>query len=145
MMTVLLVKINIKATAAQNEKPIDKTTPSGFRCRSRGNLVSPNELHSPLAGVEVTKTAFMQLRSTETKFETLQTVEEILFANRKTKEKKCSKQLSKNPPGISHRKRTVLSAVIWRSLIHLSAVAIQAYPGYCVTPSNYGLYPRIHD
>jgi hypothetical protein len=22
--------------------------------------------------------------------------------------------------------------------------AIQAYLGYCVTPSNYGLYPRIH-
>jgi hypothetical protein len=41
----------------------------------------------------VTKTAFMQLRSKKQKFETLQRVEETLFANRKTKEKKCSKQL----------------------------------------------------
>jgi hypothetical protein len=33
----------------------------------------------------------------KTKFETLQTVEETLFANRKTKEKNCSKQLTKYP------------------------------------------------
>jgi hypothetical protein len=31
----------------------------------------------------------------KTKLETLQTVEETLFANRKSKEKKCSKQLTK--------------------------------------------------
>jgi hypothetical protein len=35
--TVLLVKINMKAPAAETEKPINKTTSSGFRCRSRGS------------------------------------------------------------------------------------------------------------
>jgi hypothetical protein len=34
---VLLVKINMKVPAAEMEKPIDKTTSSGFRCRSRGS------------------------------------------------------------------------------------------------------------
>jgi hypothetical protein len=36
-----------------------------------------------LAGIEVRKNACLQLRG-KTKFETLQTVEETLFANRKT-------------------------------------------------------------
>jgi hypothetical protein len=35
----------------------------------------------------VRKTAFLQLRSKLIKFETMQTIEETLFANRKTKEK----------------------------------------------------------
>jgi hypothetical protein len=43
----------------------------------------------------VRKTALLQLRS-KTKFETMQTIEETLFANRKSKEK-CSKHLTKYP------------------------------------------------
>jgi hypothetical protein len=58
--TVLLVKINMKALAAETETPIDKTTSSGFHCRSRGN--SFRAKLTP-CGHRSDKTAFMQLRS----------------------------------------------------------------------------------
>jgi hypothetical protein len=79
--TVLLVKINMKAPAAETEKQIDKTTSSSFRCRSRGNSFLAKL--TP-CGHRSDKTASMQLKQ---KFETLQTIEETLFPNRKTKEK----------------------------------------------------------
>jgi hypothetical protein len=47
-------------------------------------------------GVEGRKTSFLQLRS-ETKFETMQTFEETLFANRKTKEKNARSNYPRSP------------------------------------------------
>jgi hypothetical protein len=45
----------------------------------------PKLVELPLAGIEVRKTAFLQ--GVKIKFETMQTFEETLFANRKIKEK----------------------------------------------------------
>jgi CRISPR/Cas system CMR-associated protein Cmr3 (group 5 of RAMP superfamily) len=54
-------------------------------------------LNKPLASTEVRKTAFLQLRSNKKKFETMQTIEETLFANRKTKEKNARSNYPKIP------------------------------------------------
>jgi hypothetical protein len=63
--------------AAEAEKLIDKNDIIGNSAVDRSRQISGV---NPLAGIEVTKTVFMQ-QGVKTKFETLQTVEETLFAN----------------------------------------------------------------
>jgi hypothetical protein len=81
--TVLLVKINMKAPAAETEKLIDNTTSSGFRCRSRGN--SFRAKLTP-CGHRSDKNCIYAAKGVKTKFETLQTIEET-FQTEKQKKK----------------------------------------------------------
>jgi hypothetical protein len=53
-------------------------------------------LNKPLAGIEVRKNSISTARL-KTKFETMQTVEETLFANRRTKEKNARSSYPRTP------------------------------------------------